>query len=60
MSSASGAEAGAGEETILADINLEDAQYKRIVNIPGEYEMEVFATRQPELYRPITEQVEPS
>jgi predicted amidohydrolase len=49
------AEAGANEETIVADLDLAEARQKRIVNIPGEYEMEVFATRQPNLYLPITD-----
>lgn len=47
--------AGAGEEIIVADLNLEEARQKRIVNIPGEYEMEVFASRQPALYQAITD-----
>ena len=49
------AEAGDGKETIIADIDLAEARQKRIVNIPGEYEMEVFACRQPDLYLPITQ-----
>lgn len=46
--------AGEGEEILIADIDLSEAREKRIVNIPGEYEMEVFDCRQPELYRVIT------
>lgn len=48
--------AGEGEEVLIADIDLTEAQEKRIVNIPGEYEMEVFASRQPDLYQVITEE----
>lgn len=44
-----------GETTLIADIDLSEAREKRIVNIPGEYEMEVFASRKPDLYRIITE-----
>lgn len=48
-------EAGNGEETLVAELDFEEARNKRIVNIPGEYEMEVFATRQPDLYRIIAD-----
>lgn len=46
--------AGDGEEILVADIDLSEAREKRIVNIPGEYEMEVFDCRRPELYTVIT------
>jgi predicted amidohydrolase len=49
------ASAGDAEEILIADIDLAEARNKRIVNIPGEYEMEVFGSRQPSLYRQITE-----
>lgn len=49
------ASAGDGEETLIADIDVEEARQKRIVNIPGEYEMEVFKSRQPALYKIITD-----
>jgi 5-aminopentanamidase len=49
------AEAGDSEQVLLADLDLAEAREKRIVNIPGEYEMEVFAMRQPDLYRAITD-----
>jgi 5-aminopentanamidase len=49
------AAAGDQEEVIIADLNLEEARQKRIVNIPGEYEMEVFKSRQPSLYQVIAE-----
>lgn len=47
--------AGDSEETLIADIDVEEARQKRIVNIPGEYEMEVFKSRQPFLYRIIAD-----
>ncbi len=50
------AAAGADEEVIVAEIDLLEARQKRIVNIPGEYEMEVFGCRKPDLYRIIGEQ----
>lgn len=48
------AAAGDGEEILIADLDLSEAREKRIVNIPGEYEMEVFDCRRPELYTVIT------
>jgi 5-aminopentanamidase len=44
------ASAGAGEKTILADIDLAEARKKRTVNVPGKYEMSIFASRRTELY----------
>jgi predicted amidohydrolase len=44
------AEAGAGEETIRADIDLIEARAKRNVIIPGKYEITVFDSRRPDLY----------
>lgn len=49
------ASAGDGEETLIADIEVEESRQKRIINIPGEYEMEVFKSRKPALYTIITE-----
>lgn len=49
------AAAGEGEEVLIADIDVEESRQKRIVNIPGEYEMEVFKSRQPALYTIITD-----
>lgn len=43
------AEAGAGEETLVADLDLSLARQKRRVVTPGEYETDAFA-RRPELY----------
>jgi predicted amidohydrolase len=44
------AAAGDQEETIFATIDLAEARQKRTVNVPGKYEMEVFASRNPQLY----------
>jgi len=44
------AAAGDGEETIVADLDLSAARQKRTVGIPGKYETEVFASRNPDLY----------
>jgi len=45
------AAAGSDEETLIAEMDLETARNKRTVNIPGKYEVEVFASRNPDLYR---------
>ncbi|MBC8064511.1 MAG: carbon-nitrogen hydrolase family protein [Chlorobia bacterium] len=50
--------AGDGEEILISDIDLQEAREKRIVNIPGEYEMEVFKSRQPNLYKIIGKTVQ--
>lgn len=47
------AEAGAEESILVADLNLQQAREKVIVNIPGEYEMDLWGSRQPQLYEPI-------
>lgn len=44
------ASAGAGEEVLIADLDLSLARRKRNVVVPGEFEYEIFASRQPELY----------
>ena len=48
------AKAGDGEEVITADLDLDLAREKRTVNIPGEYELDVFGSRRPTLYDRIT------
>ncbi len=48
------AKAGDQEETLIADIDLSMARDKRNVIEPGEYELDLWGCRQPELYRPIT------
>lgn len=51
------AEAGETEETIIyADIDPAEADYNRVVRIPGEYEFDRIAMRRPEMYRAITGQ----
>ena len=42
-----------GEEGILARISPARARNKRLVNIPGQYELDFFGSRRPELYEPI-------
>jgi predicted amidohydrolase len=44
------AEAGDGEETIYAEIDLAGAREKKTVIIPGLYELDRFQTRSPEFY----------
>jgi len=44
------AEAGAGAEVIIGELDLSDARIKRRVVIPGEYETDVFSSRRPDLY----------
>jgi predicted amidohydrolase len=49
-------EAGADEEKILyADLDLTQARQKRIVIEPGEWELDTFGGRRPELYGKLTE-----
>ncbi|HSI71853.1 MAG TPA: carbon-nitrogen hydrolase family protein [Fimbriimonas sp.] len=49
------ASAEAGEEIITAEIDLSQARNKRIVNVPGKYEMDIFGSRNPALYQEIVE-----
>lgn len=44
------------EQTIMADIDLAEARRKRTVNVPGKYEMSIFASRRPELYGDLLEE----
>jgi predicted amidohydrolase len=49
-------EAGAEDEQILAaEIDLAEARRKSLVNVPGEYEVHLFADRRPELYGAIVQ-----
>ncbi|HXH59763.1 MAG TPA: carbon-nitrogen hydrolase family protein [Fimbriimonadaceae bacterium] len=50
------AKAGAGEETIVAEIDPAMARQKRNVLRPGEYELAIFGSRRPELYGTITQE----
>jgi predicted amidohydrolase len=47
--------AGSGEEIIYADIDAAIARAKRIVFVPGQYEVDRIAHRRPELYGPLCE-----
>lgn len=47
------AKAGEAEEVLVADIDLAEARDKRIVYRPGEYELDLWGCRQPELYEEI-------
>jgi predicted amidohydrolase len=51
------AEAGADEETILyADLDMRLARNKRIINEPGEWELDVLGDRTPQIYADLTDQ----
>ncbi len=50
------ASAGDQEETLIADIDLAQARQKRIVGIPGKYEMDIFGSRHPGLYQILTDE----
>lgn len=55
------AEAGPDEEElILAEVDLDAARNKRIVYRPGEFEVDLFGDRRPELYRAVAEEPLPS
>jgi predicted amidohydrolase len=47
-------EASAGEEILFAEIDLEEANNNKIVNVAGAYEIDRLADRRPEFYRIIT------
>lgn len=47
------AEAGGDEEVIAAEVDLSEARNKRVVRIPGAWEVDCFKDRRPELYRVI-------
>ena len=47
------AKAGAGEEVIMAELDLSLAREKRTVIRPGEYELDIAGSRRPALYTPI-------
>lgn len=48
------AKAGDREEILIADLDLAAAECKKNVVIPGVYESDVFASRQPVLYGPLS------
>jgi predicted amidohydrolase len=41
---------GSTERVLVAAIELAAARRKAIVNVPGEYEVDIFADRRPDLY----------
>lgn len=47
------------EETYLAQIEPEKARQKRVINKPGEYELDRIAARRPDLYGPLVLPVRP-
>ncbi|MEN8097946.1 MAG: carbon-nitrogen hydrolase family protein [Chloroflexota bacterium] len=49
------AEAEQEETTLLADIDLNRAHQKRLVHIPGVFELDSFGDRRPDLYKALTE-----
>lgn len=49
------AQAGDGETTLFAELDLPAADNNRIVNIPGKYELDRIAHRRPECYGAIVE-----
>jgi predicted amidohydrolase len=46
------------EETIYAEVSLEEARQKRIVFKPGEFEMDFVLDRRPELYGEVTQKTQ--
>ena len=42
------------EKVLVADLDLDLANRKRVITIPGKYELEVFKARRPELYGDLT------
>jgi predicted amidohydrolase len=53
------AEAGDTEETIVyGEVDLAAADYNRVVRVPGEWEFDRIAARRPEMYGPLTEQLQ--
>lgn len=44
------------EDLLLADIDPANSDVKRLVFDPGEYELDLFGDRRPELYRPLSEE----
>lgn len=53
------AEAGDTEETIIdGEVDLAAADNNRVVRVPGQWEFDRIAARRPEMYGPLTEQVQ--
>jgi predicted amidohydrolase len=51
------ASGGDGEEILVAEIDPERARRKRVVNIPGRYEIDRVGDRRPEMYGPLLKPV---
>src|SRR5262249_42309040 len=49
---------GEGDQILYADIDPDKARAKRVVKIPGEYELDRTADRRPEMYGPLCEKTE--
>ncbi len=49
------AAAGAGPETVYAEIDPTVARNKRLIKVPGKYELDRLADRRPEMYGPLCE-----
>jgi predicted amidohydrolase len=47
--------AGEDEQIIVAEIDPQRARHKRVVKVPGEYEVDRIADRRPEMYGPLTQ-----
>jgi predicted amidohydrolase len=45
------------EGMILAELDPQAARQKRVVNVPGEYELDRIASRRPELYGPLVQSI---
>ena len=54
------AEAARGEEILFAEIDLQEANKNKIVNVAGAYEIDRLADRRPEFYRIITSEASQS
>ncbi|HKS94705.1 MAG TPA: carbon-nitrogen hydrolase family protein [Terriglobia bacterium] len=53
------AEAGDTEETIIyGEVDVAAADHNRVVRVPGEWEFDRIAARRPEMYGPLTEQLQ--
>lgn len=53
------AKAGAEEEIIIADLDLMTSRRKRAIIVPDEYEWTMDASRRPDLYGPLVQDLNP-
>jgi predicted amidohydrolase len=49
---------GDNEEILYAEIDPGKARQKRVINVPGKYELDRIADRRPEMYAPLLERVD--